>query len=557
MIGDKNSYLGNPNLKKTNVPVNFTQDQVEEYLKCSEDPVYFMKNYIKIVNLDKGLMNFSMYSFQEKLVNLIRDNRFVIAKMPRQCGKSTTIIADILHHALFNPNQTIAILANKEKLAKGHMDRLKTAYENLPKWLQQGVKEWNKHSIELENGSKVISSATSASAIRGGSFNYILLDEFAHVPENIANDFYSSVYPTITSGKTSKMVVISTPNGLNLYYKLWIEAIEGRNSFKHIDVHWSDVPGRDEEWYQREIKNLGEERFRTEHECDFIGSTNTLISADKLRTMVYKTPIHTTPDGLKVYEKPVVDSRNPANNHTYILTVDTARGTGNDYHAFTVIDITKTPYKIAATFKNNEMSPLIYPNAIYPIAKQYNDAYILVEINDIGGQVADLLHNDLEYDNLLMSSVRGRKGQTLDGGFGGSSQTQLGLRTTKAVKRLGCSVLKSLIESNKLLIADYDIIQELVSFISKNNSFEADTGHNDDLVMCMVLFGWLTTQSYFKDMTNMDIRKTVFDEKLKQLEEEMTPFGVIDDGVSFQNEEQDSSGTVWRDVDIRNNDFYT
>lgn len=557
MIGDKNSYLGNPNLKKSNVPLNFTQEQVEEYLKCSEDPVYFMKNYIKIVNLDKGLINFELYPFQEELVRTIRNNRFVIAKMPRQCGKSTTIISDILHHALFNENQTIAILANKEKVAKLHMDRLKMAYENLPKWLQQGIKEWNKFSIELENGSKVVASATSASAIRGGSYNYILLDEFAFVPENIANDFYSSVYPTISSGKTTKLIIISTPNGLNLYYKLWIESIENRNSFKHIDVHWSDVPGRDQKWYQREIKNLGEDRFRTEHECDFIGSTNTLISPDKLRTMVYKTPIHTTENGLKIYEKPVVDTKTPANNHTYVITVDTARGTGNDYHAFTVIDITKTPYKIAATFRNNEMSPMVYPNVIYPIAKQYNEAYILVEINDIGGQVADLLHSDLEYDNILMSSIRGRKGQTLDGGFGAGNQVQLGLRTTKAVKRLGCSILKSLVESDKILIADYDIIQELVSFVSKNNSFEADAGHTDDLVMCMVLFGWLTTQSYFRDLTNLDIRKTVFDERLKQLEDEMTPFGVLDDGILNNNEEIDSTGTVWTEDLNRNNDFYT
>jgi hypothetical protein len=549
MIGDRNSYLGNPNLKKINVNVNFTPEQVEEYVKCSEDPVYFMKNYVKIVNLDRGLINFETYPFQEKMVRLIRENRFVIAKMPRQCGKSTTIISDILHHALFNENQTIAILANKEKVAKLHMDRLKMAYENLPKWLQQGIKEWNKFSVELENGSKVIASATSASAIRGGSFNYILLDEFAFVPENIANDFYSSVFPTISSGKTTKLVIISTPNGLNLYYKLWIEAIEGRSSFKHISVHWSDVPGRDKKWRDTEVSNLGEDRFRTEHECDFIGSTNTLISPDKLRSMVYKTPIHETEQGLKIYEKPVIDSADPKNNHTYVMTVDTARGLGHDYHGFAVFDITKAPYKIVATFRNNDISPLVYPAAIYPIAKQYNDAYILVEINDIGGQVADILHNEMEYENLLVSSIRGRKGQTLDGGFGNATQSQLGLRTTKAVKRLGCSVMKSLIEGDKLLISDYAIIQELVSFISKNNSFEADAGHTDDLVMCIVLFSWITTQKYFQDLTNMDIRKTVFNDKIKQMEDEMTPFGFIDDGSPDYEDHIDSSGTVWTNTD--------
>jgi hypothetical protein len=542
---NKDSYLGNPNLKKTNTPVNFTQEQVEEYAKCMNDPVYFMKTYIKIVNTDKGLINFELYPFQEELVKLIRNNRFVIAKMPRQCGKSTTIISDILHQALFTPNQNIAILANKEKLAKGHMDRLKTAYENLPKWLQQGVKEWNKHSIELENGSKIIASATSASAIRGGSFNYILLDEFAYVPENIADDFYSSVYPTITSGKTTKLVVISTPHGLNLFYKLWIDATEKRNAFKSIDVHWSDVPGRDDEWYRNELQNLGEERFKTEHECEFIGSTNTLISATKLRKLVFKTPIYQNSEGLKVYEKPITNTNKPELSHMYVMTVDTSRGVGQDYHAFSIIDITEMPYKVVATFKNNVISPLIYPNAILPVAKQYNNAYILVELNDIGGQVADILHNEYEYENLLVSSVRGRKGQTLDGGFG-KAEIQRGIRTTKAVKKLGCSVLKSMIESDKLIVNDYETIRELVSFVSKNNSYEAESSYNDDLVICLILFSWLSTQNYFKDLTNLDIRQSLFNDKLKQLEDEMLPLGFVDDGTQYlKNTEIDDQGNVW------------
>jgi hypothetical protein len=510
------------------------------------DPVYFMKNYIKIVNTDKGLIPFELYPFQEKLVNLIRNNRFVIAKMPRQCGKSTTIISDILHQALFNSNQNIAILANKEKLAKGHMDRLKVAYENLPKWLQQGVKEWNKHSIELENGSKIVASATSASAIRGGSYNYILLDEFAYVPENIADEFYSSVYPTITSGKTTKLVVISTPHGLNLFYKLWVDASENRNSFKWIDVHWSDVPGRDDDWYKNELQNLGEEKFKTEHECEFIGSTNTLISASKLRKLVFKTPVYTNTEGLKIYEKPIVHESKPELNHMYVMTVDTSRGVGQDYHAFVVVDITEMPYKIVAAFKNNTLSPLIFPNAILPVAKQYNNAYILVELNDIGGQVADILHNEYEYENLLVSSVRGRKGQTLDGGFG-KAEIQRGIRTTKAVKKLGCSVLKSMIETDKLILNDYEIIRELVSFISKNNSYEAESSYNDDLVICLVLFSWLSTQNYFKDLTNLDIRQSLFNDKLKQLEDEMLPLGILDDGIIIENNgEIDKNGDLWR-----------
>jgi len=520
MQNKEKTYLGNPNLKRANVNVSFTPEQVEEYVKCSQDPIYFIKNYVKIVSLDKGLINFNMFDFQELFVETINENRFTIGKMPRQCGKSTTLVAYILWYILFNPTSNVAILANKQTVAKLHMDRLKVAYEYLPKWLQQGIKEWNKMSIELENGSKIIAAATSASAIRGGSFNLIMLDEFAHVPENIANDFYTSVFPTITSGKSTKLVIISTPNGLNLFYKIWVDSAEHRNDFKNVEIHWSQVPGRDQVWREQEIRNLGsEDKFRTEHECDFIGSTNTLISANKLKTLVFRNPIYKNDDGLKVYEK-------PKEKHSYLTLVDTSRGQGLDYSAFCVLDITEMPYKVVAVFKNNMISPMVYPNIIMNTSREYNEAFILVEINDIGGQVADILYKELEYENVLISSVRGRKGQTLDGGFG-NSDTQLGVRTTKVVKRLGCSVLKSMIESDKLILNDIDIMRELVTFISKNNSYEADTGSNDDLIMCLVLFGWLSTQTYFKDLTDLDIRKTLFQKQIDAIEEEIMPFGFL------------------------------
>lgn len=535
-MNDKSTYLGNVNLKPSNVQINFTEEQISEYIKCSQDPNYFIEKYIRIVNLDKGLVPFKMYDFQKKIVQTIHDNRFTIAKLPRQSGKSTTVVSYILHYILFNPTVNVAILANKQSVARDLLTKIKTAYEYLPKWIQQGVGEWNKGSIVLENGSKVIASATSSSAIRGGSYNLILLDEFAFVPPGMAEDFYSSAYPTISSGKQTKVVIISTPKGLNMFHRLWIESTEGRNEFQQIEVHWSDIPGRDAKWKEQQIRNTSEEQFRQEFECDFIGSTNTLISATKLKTLTFKSAIYKDQNGLKVYEEPKA-------GHTYVMTVDTARGAGGDYNAFVVVDITRTPYNIVATFKNNEISPMVYPNMIYPVAKKFGDAFILVEINDIGAQVADILYNELEYENILITSVRGRKGQTLDGGFG-VSESQLGLRTTKAVKRLGCSLLKSFIENDKMLIYDYDIVQELVSFISKNHSFEAEQGHNDDLVMCLVLFCWLTTQGYFKDLTNMDIRKQVFDEKLKQLEDELTPFGFIETGID-PDLEIDEKGNGW------------
>jgi hypothetical protein len=535
-MSDKTSYLGNQNLKPSNTSIAFTEDQVKEYLKCSDDPNYFIEKYIKIINVDRGLIPFEMYNFQKKIVQLIHDNRFTIAKLPRQSGKSTTVVSYILHFILFNPSVNVAILANKQAVARDLLTKIKVAYEYLPKWLQQGVGEWNKGSIVLENGSKVIASATSSSAIRGGAYNLILLDEFAFIPPGIAEDFFSSAYPTISSGTTTKVVIVSTPKGLNMFYKIWTEAEAGRSEFKPIEVHWSDIPGRDAKWKEQQIRNTSEDQFRQEFECDFVGSTNTLISAARLKTLTFKPPIYKDENGLKVYEEPKI-------GHTYVMTVDTSRGTGHDYHAFVIVDITRAPYTVVVTFRNCEISPIIYPNVIFPVAQKYNEAYILVEINDIGAQVADILHKELEYENVLITSVRGRKGQTLDGGFG-ASDSQLGIRTTKAVKRLGCSLLKTFIENDKLYFYDYDIMKELVSFVSKNHSFEAEQGHNDDLVMCLVLFCWVSTQNYFKDLTNLDIRKQVFDEKLKQLEEELTPFGFIESGID-PNFEVDNQGIGW------------
>jgi hypothetical protein len=539
MAEDKTSknYLGNPNLKATDVKINWTKEQLEEYARCARDPIYFIQKYVKIVSLDKGLVPFELYDFQEEMVRTIHSNRFVIAKLPRQSGKSTTVTAYMLHYILFNQSVNVAILANKLSTARELLSRLKLAYEYLPKWLQQGVLEWNKGSIQLENGSKVLASATSSSAVRGGSFNMIFLDEFAYVPQNVAEEFFSSVYPTISSGQETKVFIVSTPHGMNLYYKLWTDASNGRNSYIPIDVHWSDVPGRDEKWKQETIANTSEEQFRTEFECDFVGSVHTLISPSKLKTLAYIDPVFKNGEGFKVYAK-------PEEKHAYVMTVDVSRGTGQDYSAFSVIDITTAPYKLVATFRNNTMSPLVFPNAIHVAAKQYNNAHVLVEINDMGGQVADVLHAELEYENLLSSTMRGRKGQVLDGGFG-SGTSQFGVRTTEVVKRSGCSILKSLVEADRLVIQDFDVIKELFAFVAKKNSFEAEVGYNDDLVMTLVLFGWLSTQPYFKDLSSMDIRKDIYQETINKLEEEMTPFGFIDDGMDDQPSTTESDGTQW------------
>ena len=519
-IGD--AYLSNPNLKRANTPIQFTEEQIIEFLTCKEDPVYFAKKYIKIVNVDDGLVKFNMWPFQERLVSNFHKNRFNICKMPRQCGKTTTVVSYLLHYIVFNDNVNVGILANKASTSREILSRLQLSYENLPKWMQQGIVSWNKGSLELENGSKIIAASTSASAVRGMSFNIIFLDEFAFVPNHIADDFFASVYPTISSGKSTKVIVVSTPKGMNHFYRMWHDAERGKNSFVATDVHWSEVPGRDEEWKAQTIANTSEEQFRAEHLCEFLGSVGTLINPSKLKILVYDDPIKRS-KGLDVYENPIED-------HSYLITVDVARGMGNDYSAFVVFDITEFPYRVVAKYKNNEIKPMLFPSIINEVARGYDNAWLLIEVNDIGDQVANILHYDLEYDNILMCSMRGRAGQLVGSGFSGK-KSQLGVRTTAAVKKLGCSNLKLLIEDDKLFVSDYDIISELTTFAQRHNSFEAEEGCNDDLVMCLVIFAWLVAQDYFKEMTNNDIRKRIYEEQKNQIDQDMAPFGFISDGL--------------------------
>ena len=535
------TYLGNPNLKKANVAQEWTKEEVEEYTKCMNDPMYFIQTYIKIVSLDEGLVPFKLYDFQKEMVGTFHNNRFTICKLPRQSGKSTTIIAYLLHYVLFNPTVNVAILANKAATARDLLGRLQLAYENLPKWLQQGVMSWNKGSLELENGSKILASSTSASAVRGGSYNIIFLDEFAYVPSNVAEQFFSSVYPTISSGTTTKVMIVSTPHGMNMFYKLWTDAENERNSYIPIEVHWSEIPGRDEKWKEETIKNTSASQFNTEFECEFLGSIDTLITPQKLRTMAYTNSIQSNA-GLDLYVKPQKD-------HTYLLTADVSRGTSNDYSAFLVFDVSEMPYRIVAKYRDNEIKPLLFPSKIYDVARAYNQAFVLIEVNDIGEQVATTLQFDLEYDNLIMASMRGRSGQVLGGGFSGG-RAQLGVRTTKAVKRVGCSNLKQLIEDDKLIIEDLDIISELSTFIVKGQSFEADEGCTDDLVACLFLFAWTSDQTYFKELTDMDVRQTMMREQQDALEQDMAPFGFVVNGLEEENVGQmvDEYGTKWNPV---------
>ena len=532
-------YLGNPNLKRANTAIEFTQEQILEFMACREDPVYFAQKHVKIVTLDKGLMPFEPYDFQQKLIENFHDNRFNICKMPRQTGKSTTVISYLLHYLLFNDSVNIGILANKAATARELLGRLQTAYENVPKWMQQGVLAWNRGSLELENGSKILAASTSASAVRGMSFNILFLDEFAFVPNHIADSFFASVYPTITSGKSTKVIIVSTPHGMNHFYRMWHDAERSKNEYVPTDVHWSEVPGRDSKWKEQTIANTSDQQFRVEFECEFLGSVDTLIAPSKLRTMVYQAPEKRSA-GLDVYVDPV-------KGHEYAITVDVARGVAKDYSAFVVIDITEFPHSVVAKYRNNEIKPMLFPSIIEEVGRSYNNAFVLCEVNDVGDQVASILNFDMEYENLLMCSMRGRAGQVVGQGFSGK-KTQLGVKMSKTVKKVGALNLKTLIEEDKLLSCDYEIMSELTTFIQKNNSFEAEDGCNDDLAMCLVIYAWLVAQDYFKELTDQDVRKRLYEEQKNQIEQDMAPFGFMDDGLG-DDTFVDAEGDQWFKAD--------
>ena len=459
--------------------------------------------------------------------------------MPRQTGKSTTVISYLLHYLLFNDSVNIGILANKAATARELLGRLQTAYENVPKWMQQGVLSWNRGSLELENGSKILAASTSASAVRGMSFNILFLDEFAFVPNHIADSFFASVYPTITSGKSTKVIIVSTPHGMNHFYRMWHDAERSKNEYVPTDVHWSEVPGRDAKWKAQTIANTSDQQFRVEFECEFLGSVDTLIAPSKLRTMIYQAPEKRNA-GLDVYVDPI-------KGHEYAITVDVARGVAKDYSAFVVIDITEFPHSVVAKYRNNEIKPMIFPSIIEEVGRSYNNAFVLCEVNDVGDQVASILNFDMEYENLLMCSMRGRAGQVVGQGFSGK-KTQLGVKMSKTVKKVGALNLKTLIEEDKLLSCDYEIMSELTTFIQKNNSFEAEDGCNDDLAMCLVIYAWLVAQDYFKELTDQDVRKRLYEEQKNQIEQDMAPFGFMDDGMG-EDTFVDAEGDQWFKAD--------
>lgn len=546
-MSERQGYRTNHNLKAPGVNLSYTQEQVDDYVKCAKNPIHFIENHVKIVTLNEGLAPFIPYDYQRTFINDIHNNRFVISKFPRQSGKSSCVIGYIAHYITFQPDVKVGILANKQKTATELFHRLQVAYENLPQYLQQGVVEWNKTSLRLENGSSVMCAATSASAIRGGSFNFILLDEFAFLPQNIAEEFYASTYPTISAGTSSKIVIVSTPHGLNHFYNIWVNANRPadhplKNKFVPVEVSWRQVPQypggplRGEEFKKETIANTSQEQFNQEFECSFIGSSNTLVSSSKLNILAPNDPISSSSDGVKIFEEPNEES-------IYFLLADVSRGQGSDHSAFIVVEGSQAPYKVVATYQNNTVSPFAYPTVIKNLGEKYNNAYVLIETNDIGSQVATILYNDLGYENMLMTQIKGVKGQVLSQGFA-SGRSEMGLRTTMQTKKIGCAVLKRLVEEDKIFLNDDRIIRELMSFVSKGNTFRAEDKQTDDLVMCLVFFAWLTRQEYYADL--IETAKNKYSKNEKDVE---------DDNVLFMagNNERDSdniSKEGWSDGEV-------
>lgn len=520
-------YLGNTNLKRIGEQIEFTPENLKEYMKCLKDPIYFAENYIKIVHVDKGFIPFAMYDYQKEIATKITNNRRLAVLTARQSGKTTTAVAVILHYILFNEYKTVAILANKGDAAKEVLDRVKIAYEALPKWMQQGVEEWNKFNIVLENGCKIYAGTTSSSAIRGKSISFLYLDEVAFIEGY--DEFFASVYPTISSGESTKLMMTSTPNGLNHFWKTCKGAEEQTNGYEFTRVMWHDVPGRDEKWKQETLEALDfdEQKFKQEYCCEFLGSSGTLIDGSKLKELAYSRPIAER-EGLTQYEQ-------AKEGHTYVMTVDVSRGKGLDYSTFNIIDITKMPYQQVCTFRDNLVGPVDFASVIYRVGLMYNESAVLVEINDIGEQVSDVLLMDYGYENLLYTENAGRSGKRISSGFG--KKVDNGIRTTKSVKSVGCSILKMLIEQNQLLLRDFNTIQELSRFSKKGSSYEAESGSHDDLVMNLVIFAWLTDQTFFKDLTDINTLMKLRQKTEEQIEEDLLPFGFIDTGEDLPEED--------------------
>lgn len=537
-------YLGNKHLKAAGVQVHYTKAQLQELKKCHDDYIYFICNYVHTVHPDRGLILMDLFGYQRNFVTTIHKNRFTIGKSPRQTGKSQALCAYLLWYALFHSHKTSLLLANDSKQAKKFLARVRTAYEELPFWLQQGVEEWNKTSLIFENGSKIFCGATTQDTGRGETISFLVLDEFAFVKRSIAEEFMASVLPTITSGKTTKIAIISTPKGMNHFYKLWTEAVNGTNGYMPVEWRWDEFPGHGEQFKQEQIALLGEDKWLQEYECEFIGSASSLISSPVLREIPIATPVKTD-DNLQIYNM-------PEPKHQYSIHADCGHGLSQDYSTCNVIDITKKPFVQVAVYRSNYVDPLEFPSVINHLGRLYNEAMVLIELNDIGYQIANELHQIFEYENILKTKTKPKEGivLTLSG-----ARCERGLKMTTKSKKVGCSYLKTLIENKELIIQNYETIEELSIFNKKGSSYAADSGGHDDIVMGLVGFAWMTSQKLFREMTDISLQSDYRTRYENQIQDDLLPPVVVDDNTSdnfdvmfSQNSGPDDEFKTWTRV---------
>lgn len=531
--------------KQTNPPNNrkifsyreYKTEELLELIKCFQDPIYFCNTYCKIVTLDKGLTSTHLFPYQETMIKAVATSNYVICKFPRQSGKTTATSMLCLWLALFNDDYNIGIVAQNEKTAIGILSRVKKAYDNLPEFLKMETINWSAKTVVFVNGSMISVSGTSAASARGGSYNFLYLDEFAFVPDHIQHEFYQSTIPTITAGNTGKILITSTPHGLNKFYKIWKDSENGNNKFRRVAIEWFEVPGRDEKWRREQENLLGKDGFLQEYNCDFLGSTHTLISAKKLQEMSWGEPLQEH-DGLDIYKYPTA-------GHQYIIVADVSQGINLDYSAFIVFDVTKWPITIAAKYQNNKINSIKYAQLLVSIAKNYNNAYCLVEVNNIGIEIADIMFTDFEYTNLFSCHNKNKDKKlelTLSDMIG---ESRLGVITSQLVKRLGCNSLKNMIESDRLIIEDHDIIEQLSVFVQFKKSYQAEAGKNDDLVVCLFLFAYLVDSDIYKQLSDKSFRKELLTAFNKTNDEQVGIFGFS--SVPFQERQYN---TIIPTVDV-------
>ena len=541
-------YLGNERLKRSGVKIDFTPEQVAEWARCALDQEYFIRNYIKIVTTHSGIQLMQPFDYQLEIMTKLKNNNHVVCLTARQSGKTTTAVAVILHYILFQDEpKTVALLSNNGAGAREIMSRIQLAYENLPKWLQQGVKVWNKGSIELENGCKVITGTTTSASLRGKSLNFLYIDEAAFVSIGW-DDFFSAVYPTLSTDPNYRLFLTSTPNGLNHFYKIWDGAVKGKNGYAWVRVSWDRVPGRDAAWKEKTLAaiNYDEEKFAQEYCCEFMGSSGTLLDSNTLKSLTWQDPIN---QGSKKTNQPLppiaqlVETKVyhfPEPNGIYVQVVDVSRGKGIDYSTISVMRVDKMPYVQVATFRSNLITPIDYAEVVYEMGRYYNEALTLVEINDIGGQVVDILMDSYDYDNIVYTHSAGKNGKQVSSGFG--HNVDRGIRTTKTVKAIGCSGLKMLVSQQQMIVNDFQTIEELSRFSKKGTSYEAEPGYNDDTVMCLVLFSWLAQQSYFQDVTDINTLSALRQKTLREIEDDVVPVGIINDGNDWHTDDDIADG---------------